>query len=361
MTYHCLPADIHDILMKGVVIPASPLALDAAKRLDEVRQRALYRYYAAAGAGGVAVGVHTTQFEIREPRFGLFEPLLRLASDELGHLSRKHGRPLIRVAGICGPTSQAVSEAQMASSLGYHIGLLSLAALRNASEEELIAHCRAVGREIPLMGFYLQPAVGGRALSRSFWTNFFRIEQVVAVKMAPFNRYATLDVIHALAASGRHYEVVLYTGNDDNIVADLLTPFPVITPSGGDVLRIRGGLLGQWSVWTSRAVELLRRIHQLVDDDKPIPRDLLQTGAALTEANAAIFDARNGFRGCIAGIHEILRRQGLLQFSHALEPAERLSPGQTEELDRVCRAWPFLTDDDFVRPGLDAWLKGNQS
>jgi dihydrodipicolinate synthase/N-acetylneuraminate lyase len=356
-----LPSDIHETLFKGTVIPASPLALDENKKLDELHQRVLYRYYAAAGAGGVAVGVHTTQFEIRRPDIGLFEPLLQLAAEELDRLSHKQERSLIRIAGICGHIDQAVAEARLAASLGYHIGLLSLAALNDAAEEQLIEHCRRVGQEIPLMGFYLQPAVGGRVLPRSFWTKFFRIENVVAVKMAPFNRYATLDVIQALADSGRHRDIVLYTGNDDNIVADLLTPFPVLTGGRTEVLRIRGGLLGQWSIWTSSAVKLLEQIHQLVQNEQPIPLALLETGAALTEMNAVVFDAANGFRGCIAGIHEVLRRQGLIRFSHALDPAEQLSPGQAEALDRLQSFWPALIDDDFVRAGLDAWLKGELS
>ena len=328
-------------LRRGVAIPAHPLALDANRKLDERRQRALTRYYLAAGAGGVAVGVHTTQFEIRDPKVGLFEPVLALAMEEL----RKSDA--IRVAGIVGPTAQAVKEAECASRCGYHAGLLSLSALRNASVAELIAHARAVASVIPLFGFYMQPAVGGRVLPYEFWRKFVEIENVVAVKMAPFNRYQTLDVVRALAESGRAGEIALYTGNDDNIVVDLLTPFRF----GNQTMRIAGGLLGHWAVWTRRVVELLDRIHR-----EPEWPGWLTLAAEITDANAALFDVANQFAGCIAGIHEVLRRQGLLAGRWCLNPAEDLSPGQMEEIDRVYAAYPHLNDDDFVRRHLDEWL-----
>jgi dihydrodipicolinate synthase/N-acetylneuraminate lyase len=329
-------------LRQGVAIPAHPLALDANRKLDERRQRALTRYYLAAGAGGVAVGVHTTQFEIRDPKVGLFEPLLSLALEEL----RKSDA--IRVAGIVGPTAQAVKEAECAVRCGYHAGLLSLSALRNASVAELIAHARAVASVIPLFGFYLQPAVGGRVLPYEFWRKFVEIENVVAIKMAPFNRYQTLDVVRALAESGRAGEIALYTGNDDSIVVDLLTPFRF----GNQTVRIAGGLLGHWAVWTRRVVELLDRIHK-----EPEWPGWLTLAAEITDANAALFDVANQFAGCIAGIHEVLRRQGLLAGRWCLNPAEDLSPGQMEEIDRVYAAYPHLNDDDFVRRHLDEWLK----
>ena len=339
-------AAVGEALRRGMVIPAHPLALTAERRLDERRQRALTRYYCDAGAHGVAVGVHTTQFAIRNPKMGLFEPVLRLAIDVL------RDRGLVAVAGICGPTAQALAEADLARRLGYNAGLLSLAGLREASNAELIAHCRAVGEVIPLFGFYLQPAVGGRLLDEGFWRAFLEIEAVVAIKVAPFDRYATLEVVRALAASGRA-DVALYTGNDDAIVADLVTPYP--GRAGGPPLRFVGGLLGQWAVWTSQAVALLERTRRAVETGADT-RDLLAVGAQLTDANGALFDVRHAFAGCIAGIHEVLRRQGLLAGRWCLDPHEDLSPGQADEIDRVCRAYPHLTDDEFVKQNLDRWL-----
>jgi len=335
--------DFKQALAGGLAIPAHPLALNAHRRLDERRQRGLTRYYIAAGVGGLAVGVHTTQFAIRSPRHGLFEPVLALAAEEMN----RAGRPLVRVGGVCGPTSQAVAEAELLSRLGYHAGLLSLAALSDAHEDALIAHCLAVADVLPVIGFYLQPAVGGRVLPYGFWRRFAEIENVVAVKIAPFNRYQTLDVVRAVIASGRD-DIALYTGNDDNIVADLLTPFHF----AGRVRRVAGGLLGHWAVWTQRAVELLDRCRHAVATP-----ELLELGAAVTDCNAAFFDAANGFRGSIAGLHEVLRRQGLLAGTWCLDPEESLSPGQAEEIDRVYRAYPQSNDDAFVRENLDRWLR----
>lgn len=335
--------DLRSALQNGLAIPAHPLALTASRRLDERRQRALTRYYLAAGAGGLAVGVHTTQFAIRDPRHGLFEPVLALAAEEMDRVDRT----VVRIGGICGGTAQAVREATLLRDLGYHAGLLSLAALPEADLDTLIDHARAVGEILPLIGFYLQPAVGGRLLPVEFWRRFLEIEAVVAIKVAPFNRYQTLDVVHALADSGRT-DVALYTGNDDSIVADLLTPFRI----GGRELRFRGGLLGHWSVWTRPAVALLRRCLA-----EPASPELLRLGAEVTDANAAFFDAANGFRGCIAGLHEVLRRQGLLEGIECLDPDEGLSPGQAEAIDRVQRAYPHLNDDAFVAEHRDAWLR----
>jgi Dihydrodipicolinate synthetase family len=329
------------------VIPAHPLALTANRKLDERRQRALTRYYLAAGAGGVAVGVHTTQFEIREPRFGLFEPVLELAMEEL------RGSDTIKVAGLVGSTAQAVREAELAARRGYDAGLLSMAALAESSTQELLAHARAVAEVIPLFGFYLQPAVGGRILPYEFWREFAAIERVVAVKIAPFNRYRTLEVLRAVADSGRAGEIALYTGNDDSIVTDLLTPFRF----GDSTLRMSGGLLGHWAVWTLRAVRMLERMHADVPGETALAPSWLTLAAEITDANAALFDAANGFRGCIAGIHEVLRRQGLLAGRWCLNPDEDLSPGQATEIDRVCRAYPHLNDDAFVRDRLDEWLR----
>jgi dihydrodipicolinate synthase/N-acetylneuraminate lyase len=328
-----------DRLREGVVIPAHPLALTAERKLDERRQRALTRYYLAAGAGGVAVGVHTTQFEIRE--HGLLEPVLALAIEEL------RGSDAIRIAGIVGKTAQAVKEAELAAGSGYHAGLLSLGAMKSATVPELLDHARAVASVMPLVGFYLQPAVGGRTLPFEFWRRFAEIENVVAIKIAPFNRYQTIDVVRAVAGSGRADDVALYTGNDDNILLDLLTPFRF----GEQTLRIRGGLLGHWAVWTRRAVELLR----CVKERRPWP-DSLPLSIEITDSNAALFDAANGFAGCIAGIHEVLRRQGLLAGRWCLNPREEMSPGQMEEINRVYRAYPHLNDDEFVRENLDRWL-----
>jgi dihydrodipicolinate synthase/N-acetylneuraminate lyase len=341
------------ILRKGVAIPAHPLALTAQRKLDERRQVALTRYYCDAGAGGIAVGVHTTQFAIRDPRVALFEPVLRLAVAAATEFERNSGKRLVKVAGICGQTAQAVGEASFARREGYDIGLLSLAALADASDDRLLAHCRTVGEEIPLFGFYLQPSVGGRLLSYDFWRRFCEIDAVAAIKVAPFNRYQTLDVIRAVVDSGRAGDIAVYTGNDDNIIADLLTEFRV---SGGS-LSIRGGLLGQWAVWTRRAVEMLECIRACRANNGQGLAELLAGAAALTDANAALFDVRNRFAGCIAGLHEILRRQGLLAGRWCLNPDEDLSPGQLAEIDRVTSGYPQLTDDDFVKSHLDRWLK----
>lgn len=346
-----LPESIGSLLREGAAIPAHPLALTAARRLDERRQRALTRYYLAAGAGGVAVGVHTTQFAIRDPKIGLFQPVLELAREEFD----RAGRPVIRIGGICGQTPQAVREAEMLATLDYHAGLVSLAALPEADDDALIAHCRAVGEILPIVGFYLQPSVGGRVLSQGFWRRFAEIDSVIAIKIAAFNRYQTLDVVRAVVESGRN-DIALYTGNDDTIVMDLLTPFRFVHNGAVVERRIVGGLLGHWAVWTHRAVALLRECHALRAE--PIPPEMLARAMHITDANAAFFDAANAFRGCIAGIHEVLRRQGLLDGVWCLEPDETLSPEQLDEIDRVYRAYPELNDDDFVRAHRDEWLKG---
>ena len=336
---------VREQLHRGLVIPAHPLALTAERKLDERRQRALTRYYLAAGAGGIAVAVHTTQFAIRDPKIGLLQPVLELAAEE----TRNHS--VVKIAGICGERKQAVAEAELAKSLGYDAGLLSLAALRDASIPELLDHSRAVASVIPVVGFYLQPAVGGRALPYEFWREFAEIPNVIAIKIAPFNRYQTLDVIRAVAESGRANEIALYTGNDDNIVSDLFTEFNF----GGKSLRFAGGLLGHWAVWTRGAVDLLVRIKANLD---PIPADLLTLAQQVTDMNSAIFDVRHNFHGCIAGIHEVLRRQGLLKGRWCLDPHEDLSPGQSEEITRVCNAYPQLCSADvqLIRENLDRWL-----
>ncbi len=342
-------------LARGLVIPAHPLALDSNGRFDERHQRALTRYYAAAGAGGLAVGVHTTQFAIRDPRIGLFEPVLALAREEMDRADRGRDIPLVRIGGICGPTTQALAEAGIAADCGYHAGLLSLAALSQATDSELIAHCEHVAERLPLVGFYLQPLVGGRPLGYSFWRRFVEIPNVVAIKIAPFNRYQTLDVVRALADSGR-VDVALYTGNDDNIVGDLITSYRFSTDAGPIERRIVGGLLGHWAVWTTSAAAILADCHSAVASGH-VPVALLRTAAEVTDANAAFFDAANGFAGCIAGINEVLRRQGLLTSARCLDPHETLSPHQAEAIDRVCRAYPGMSDDEFVAAHLDGWLR----
>ncbi len=333
-------------LHRGLVIPAHPLALTGARKLDERRQRALTRYYLDSGAGGLAVGVHTTQFQIRDPKVGLFQPVLALAAGEMA------GRDVVRIAGICGPTRQAAAEAALARDLGYHAGLLSLAALPRAPVPELIEHARAVGETLPLVGFYLQPAVGGRPLPVEFWREFAALDSVAAIKIAPFNRYQTLDVMRGVAESGRAGSIALYTGNDDHIVLDLLGRWD----GSGQTLRFAGGLLGHWAVWTLRAVELLERVRSLRETGQAVSEKWFILAEQTTDANAALFDVANDFHGCIAGIHEVLRRQGLLEGTWCLDPKEDLSPGQSAAIDRVCQLYPHFTDDAFVAENRDRWL-----
>jgi len=299
--------------------------------------------------------VHTTQVAIRDPKHRLLKPVLQLAVEILARRDSETGRKTVRIAGICGGTKQAVAEAQLARDLGYHAGLLSLGALKNTPDSKLMEHCRTVARELPLFGFYLQPAVGGQPLSPSFWRRFVAIPNVVAVKIAPFNRYQTLEVVRAVAEVDRARDIALYTGNDDNIVSDLLTEYSIHTASGEVRLRIVGGLLGHWACWTRRAVDLLNRCKR-ARAKREIPGSLLTLGAQITDCNAALFDAGNGFAGCVPGIHEVLRRQGLLKGVWCLDPKEKLSRGQLGEINRVSKAYPFLNDDDFVREHLEEWI-----
>ncbi len=349
-----LDSRIGQLLAKGTVIPAHPLALTAERRLDERRQRALTRYYVAAGAGGLAVGVHTTQFAIRDPRIGLFAPVLKLAAEEMDRADLARPDPLVRIGGICGDTAQAVREAGLLAELGYHAGLLSLAALKDADDDALLRHCRSVAEAIPIIGFYLQASVGGRRLSFRFWRKFVEIENVAAIKIAPFNRYQTLDVMRAVAESKR--PITLYTGNDDNIVMDLLTPYRFSVDGRQREVRMVGGLLGHWAVWTRSAVELFRNCQATTRNTEGVSKELLRASVEIIDANAAFFDAANHFAGCIAGLHEVLRRQGLLEGIWCLDPRETLGPGQKEEIDRVYAAYPHLNDDEFVRQGLPLWL-----
>lgn len=352
MTLHrsTLPPEILERIRTGTAIPAHPLALDRDRRFDRRRQRALTRYYVDAGAGGLAVGVHTTQFAIRD--VGLYEPVLSAAMADARAWT---DRPLVMVAGLAGPTGQAVAEARTAEGLGYHAGLLSLAAMAGQDTDALIAHCARVAEEIPLIGFYLQPAVGGMSLDADFWSRFAAIDNVIAIKVAPFNRYRTLDVIRGVVAARAEDRVTLYTGNDDHIVLDLLTPFTVMRDGAPVTLRFRGGLLGHWSVWTRQAVLMLERLKAAADGGD-VPADLLALDSRVTDCNAAFFDVANDFHGCIAGCHEILRRQGLLDGIWCLDPEEGLSPGQAAELDRVCRMHADLSDDAFVAENLERWL-----
>jgi len=345
------------ILQSGIAIPAHPLALTAERKLDERRQRALSRYYVAGGVGGLAVGVHTTQFAIRDPKIGLYEPVLALAAEEMNRADAANPQPLVRVAGICGDTQQAVAEATLANDLGYHAGLLNLAALKDKSTAQLIEHCRAVAEVISVFGFYLSPDVGGCELPYAFWQEFCKIENVVAIKMAPFSRYRTLDVIRAVAEAGRD-DIALYTGNDDNIILDLVSPFKFPSQPNVSTRRIVGGLLGHWAVWTSKAVEMLKLCQSVESDVEQLPLEFIHLNTAVTDCNAVFFDAANGFRGCIPGIHEVLRRQGLLAGNWCLDENETLSPGQFEEIDRIYASYSELADDEFVRQHLDDWLSG---
>lgn len=341
---------LHD----GLVIPAQPLALTEDRKLDERHQRALTRYYIAAGAGGVAVGVHSTQFEIREPQFNLYEPVLKLAAEEVDRANLD--RPFLKIAGICGPTEQALKEAATAVRLGYDAGLVSMGGLKEWTEEQHLERIRAVAEVINVVGFYLQPSVGGRIFSFNFWRQLAEIEGVVAIKIAPFNRYQTIDVVRAVCYSSRRDEIALYTGNDDNIVNDLLTTYRFQVDGKTVEKKIVGGLLGHWCVWTKKAVELLEEVKQ-VRNDATLSAEWLTRNIEVTETNAAFFDPAHNFAGCIPGIHEVLRRQGLMLGTWCLNPHEVLSPGQSEEIDRMYADYPHLNDDDFVKANLSEWLK----
>jgi Dihydrodipicolinate synthetase family len=350
MHHSGMNSEVRDLIAEGTVIPAHPLALKADRTLDIAHQRALTRYYIDAGAGGLAVGVHTTQFAIRD--VGLYRPVLELAAATAAAWTK---RPLALIAGLAGPTQQAVAEAQTARSIGYHAGLLSLAAMKSASEDEIIAHCEAVAREIPLVGFYLQPAVGGVILGPEFWRRFASIDNVVAIKVAPFNRYRTLDVLRGVAAAGALDRIALYTGNDDHILLDLTLPFDLRERGVTTRAWFRGGLLGHWSVWTASAIRQFE-MCRAARGKAAVPADLLALDARVTDCNSAFFDVANNFHGCIAGCHEILRRQGLMEGIWCLDPHEGLSPGQLREIDRVCHEHSDLSDDAFVASNLPKWL-----
>ena len=346
---------VQEAIRSGIALPAHPLAVNNERKLDERRQRALTRYYHAAGAQGMAVGVHTTQFEIRQPQYGLYQPVLALGAETARECDANSGRKTVLLAGICGDTRQAVAEARLARELGYHIGMISLSSLKEATDDQLFDHCKAIAAEIPIFGFYMQSAVGGRYLSSEFWRKLATIPNLLGVKMAPFDRYKTLDVVQAIASTGRADEIALYTGNDDNIVVDLLTKYRVGPPSQATALRIVGGLLGHWACWTKCAVELLESC-QAVWNEPSIPAEMLTLAGQVTDCNAALFDARNSFHGCVVGIHYALQQQGLLENLYLLDSEISLSPGQQQEIDRVRSAYPHLVDDAFVQEHLDKWL-----
>ncbi|HAM09482.1 MAG: dihydrodipicolinate synthase family protein [Bacteroidetes bacterium GWE2_41_25] len=354
MKANAIPKEIIEKLNTGVVIPAMPLALNSKRKLDERRQRALIRYYLDAASGGLAVAVHTTQFAIRKPEVGLYEPLLTIAGEEFSRFTSNTGKQAIRIAGVIGKTEQALKEANLAMNKGFHAVLLSLAAFRDTPNNDIIKHCREIAGIMPVIGFYLQPAVGGRKLDVNFWREFAGIENVIAIKIAPFNRYQTFDVLRGVAESGRSDQIALYTGNDDNILVDLLSVYEI--PHGNRIIkkRITGGLLGHWAVWTRSAVKLLNSVHAGEYDNDVVK--MLTLANKITDCNAAFFDAANNFAGCITGLHEVLRRQGLLEGLWTLDPDEVLSPGQLEEIDRVYSAYPDLNDDTFVAENLDRWL-----
>lgn len=342
-----LTSALKELLMRGGVFPAHPLALDQDRNLDADSQRRLTRYYMQSGASGIAVAVHSTQFEIRDPSINLFKKVLELAAEEIDNANLD--RPFLKIAGICGETAQATAEAKIAAELGYDIGLLSMASLKDWSEAAIIAHVKQIATLIPIFGFYLQPSVGGRVFSYQFWADFVAIEGVEAIKCASFNRYQTLDVMRALANSSRVNEIAMYTGNDDNIVADLLTTYEFTVNGKSVAVDFKGGLLGHWAVWTKQAVALFEEIQLAKQsNDYAMLNKLLRIGVQVTDCNAAFFDPAHDFSGCIPGIHEVLHRQGLLKGIWCLNPLEVLSEGQYDEISRVYRDYPELHDDAFV-------------
>lgn len=345
-----IPNAALSVFQQGTVIPAHPLALNENREFDRTRQRALTRYYLDAGAGGLAVGVYTTQFAMRE--IGLYQPVLGLAVETARDWS---DAPVFMIAGIAGKTVQATKEAQVAVGLGYHAGLLNVSAMKGSSEHEVLEHCRKVANEIPLIGFYLLAEVGGIPLSSDFWRQFAQIENVIGIKIAPFNRYGTVDVVRGVFEAGAENDVILYTGNDDHIILDLLTPYVFDRGDGPVTIHMIGGLLGHWCYWTHRAGETLARVKKAIASGVA-DSDLLALDPKTTDANGAIYDGGNDLKGCIPGCYEILRRQGLLEGIWCLNPEETLSPGQMEEIDRVYAAYPELNDDEFVSANLDRWL-----
>lgn len=348
-------AEAEKTLREGAVIPAIPLALNENRKFDEKRQRALVRYYLDAGAGGIAVAVHTTQFAIRRPEVNLFGAVVQTVMDEIESFELKSKKTIVKIVGACGKTEQAVSEARFAESLGADAVLLSPGGIGDLDEGQVIGRTEIVAGVMPVVGFYLQPAAGGRVFSAGYWKRLADIDGVAAIKCAPFNRYQTVELVRGACLSERRDEVALYTGNDDNILVDLLTKFEVDIDGKKVEKRFVGGLLGHWAVWTKTAVGLLEKIKK-IRDVGAIPPELLTLAAKITDANSAIFDAANGYAGCIPGVHEVLRRQGLLEGIWCVDPGETLSPGQYEEISRVYADYPELNDDGFVESHLNEWL-----
>ena len=339
-----------DILKKGTVIPAIPLALNDDGSFNEHGQRVLCRYYLDAGVGGIAIAVHTTQFEIRDPKVNLFETVLKIASEEISKYEEKTGKTIVKVSGVCGPIEQTCKEAEIAKSLGFDAVLLSPGGLSDKDDNYLIERTKKVAEIMPVIGFYLQTACGGRVLSYDYWSQICEIKNVVAIKCASFNRYSTADVVRAVALSSRNADIGLYTGNDDNIVVDLLTKYKFEVDGKIIERGFDGGLLGHWSVWTKSVCDMFAKIKGAKADD-----EWLTLAAQITDANAAVFDAANSFAGVIAGVHEILYRQGLMKSVRCINPDEKMSKGQSEEIDRVYRMYPHLNDDAFVKENLSKW------
>lgn len=352
--------DRHEIALKklaaGTVIPATPLVLDENRKMDEKGLRLLMNYYLNCGVGGIATAVHTTQFEIREPEINLFEPILKLVSAEIDKFEKEHDTVIVKVAGACGPVEQAVREAELAKKYGYDAVLLSPGGLNHLSEDEMVKRTEAVAKVMPVIGFYLQTAVGGRVFSYNYWERVCAIPNVVAIKCASFNRYQTQEVVRAAAMSKRADEITLYTGNDDNIVIDLLTKYRFDKDGTPVEKDFKGGLLGHWSVWTKKAVEIFELTQKEKGKDSISP-ELLTLAAQVTDSNSAFFDTANGFAGCIAGLHHVLVGQGLMKNTYCLNPDETMSKGQKEEIERVYKYYPHLSDDEFIKSNIDAWKK----
>jgi len=342
--------EVYKILKEGTVIPAHPLALKKNRKLDEKRQKALTKYYILSGAGGIAVGVHTTQFEIHNEKIGLYSPVLEISMEALKE--EKVIDKVVKISGIYGDRKHALKEAKISSDYGYDAALVSLSKIKDKRENYLIDFLKEISEIIPVFGFYLQSAVGGRFLSYKFWCKFFEIENIAGVKIAPFNRYFTIDVIRAIIDTGREKEIPLYTGNDDNIIFDLITPFRF----NNKEVRISGGLLGHWAFWTKKSVEIFNEVKEIVNNKKPIPPHILTLAAEITDADGAIFDAKNNFAGCIPGINEVLRRSGLLEGNWCLKPDEKLSRGQKEEIDRIYEMYPHLRDDEFIKENYERFF-----
>ena len=343
--------EIRGILKEGIVIPAHPLALDKNRKLDEKRQRGLTEYYLNAGAGGVAIGVHTTQFEIHNEKVGFLKPVLEMGAEVIGDFEKEHKKKIVKIAGVCGDTNQALREAELAVEMGYDAGLLKLGSFQGKGIDEIINHCKKVSEIIPVFGFYLNPEIGGIELPFEFWCKFLEIENIAAIKVAPFDRYKTLDVIRAISETGR-FDVSLYTGNDDSIISDLISIYKTETAE----IKFSGGLLGHWAFWTKKAVEYFEEIKKIMKNKEPVSPKILKLAMEVTDVNSAVFDAKNNFSGCIPGINYMLVKRGLLEGEWCIDPSVSLSPWQKGEIDRVWESYPHLRDDDFIHGNIERWL-----